>query len=57
MAVLKLDPPPASDDINTLRSYINDLYDAICNIVYNLDSDNMSEEFLESIYNNGSGET
>ena len=49
MAVLKLDPPPSTNDVSVLRSYINDLYDAIENVVYNLDGDNMSEEFLSSI--------
>lgn len=59
MAVFKLDPPPATDDVNVLRNYISDLYDALYNVVYNLDSDNMSEEFLSSInsMNNESGET
>lgn len=49
MAVLKLDPPPTTNDVSVLRSYINDLYDALVNVVYNLDGDNMSEEFLSSI--------
>lgn len=52
MAVLKLDPPPETDNINVLRSYINDLYDALINVVYNLDGDNMSDEFLNSINSN-----
>ncbi len=49
MAVLKIDPPPATEDINVLRSYVSDLYDALMNVVYNLDGDNMSEEFLNSL--------
>ena len=59
MAVLKLDPPPTTNDINILRSYVSDMYDALCNVVYNLDADNMSEDFLNSINitSNESGET
>ena len=59
MAVLKLDPPPSTNDVSVLRGYINDLYDALVNVVYNLDGDNMSEEFLSSIQtstNNESGD-
>ncbi len=29
--------------------YLNDLYDAIVNTVYNLDGDNMSEDFLNAL--------
>jgi hypothetical protein len=49
MAVLKLDPPPSTDDVTILRAYINDLYDALRNVIYNLDGDNMSEEFLGTL--------
>lgn len=45
MAVLRLDPPPSTEDINVLRAYVSDLYDELNNIIYNLDADNMSEEF------------
>lgn len=57
MAVLKLDPPPSTNDVNVLRSYINDLYDALVNVVYNLDGDNMSEEFLSSIQTSNKSES
>lgn len=57
MAVLKLDPPPSTNDVNVLRSYINDLYDALVNVVYNLDGDNMSEEFLSSIQTSNKNES
>lgn len=57
MAVLKLDPPPSTNDVSVLRGYINDLYDALINVVYNLDGDNMSEEFLSSIHTSNKSES
>ncbi len=57
MAVLKLDPPPSTNDVSVLRGYINDLYDALVNVVYNLDGDNMSEEFLSSIHTSNKSES
>ncbi|WP_293969165.1 hypothetical protein [uncultured Ruminococcus sp.] len=57
MAVLKLDPPPSTNDVSVLRGYINDLYDALVNVVYNLDGDNMSEEFLSSIHTTNKSES
>lgn len=49
MAVLKIDPPPNTDDVAVLRNYISDLYDTLINVIYNLDGDNMSEDFLNSL--------
>ena len=49
MAVLKIDPPPNTNDVTILRNYISDLFDALNNAIYNLDGDNMSEEFLSSL--------
>lgn len=49
MAVLRLDPPPASDDPAVLRRYIADLYEALNGVLYNLDGDNMSEDFMAGI--------
>ncbi len=49
MAVFKIDPPPSTNDITVLRNYVNDLYDALVNMVYNLDGDNMSEDFLNAL--------
>lgn len=53
MAVLKLDPPPETDDIRELRAYMTELYDVLCSVLYNIDEDNLSEEFLNNI--NGGG--
>lgn len=49
MSVLKIDPPPVSDDPAILRRYIADLYEALSGVLYSLDRDNMSEEFMTSI--------
>lgn len=49
MAVLKLDPPPATDDVRVLQGWMQDMYDAVNNLVYNLDEDNFNDEFLEKI--------
>lgn len=57
MAVLKLDPPPSTNDIEVLRSYLSDLYDALVNVVYNLDGDNMSEEFFSSLQTSNKSES
>lgn len=57
MAVLKLDPPPSTNDIEVLRSYLSDLYDALVNVVYNLDGDNMSEEFFSSLHTSNKSES
>lgn len=57
MAVLKLDPPPNTNNIEELRAYVNDLYEAVCSVIYNLDSDNMSEDFLGTLnFNNNEGD-
>lgn len=49
MSVLKLDPPPETDDIRELRAYVNDLFTALSNVVYNIDEDNFSDEFLSKM--------
>lgn len=53
MAVMNIDPPPNTEDIGVLRLYISNLYDVLQNVLSNLDSDNMSEEFLESLGGKG----
>ncbi len=49
MGVFKLDPPPNTNDIELLRKYMNDMFDAIKNVIYNIDGDNLSEEFRNSL--------
>lgn len=57
MAVLRIDPPPASDDPAVLRRYIADLYEALTGVLYSLDTDNMSEDFLQNMNRNGDNES
>lgn len=55
MAVMNIDPPPNTDDVRVLRLYVSNLYDVLVNVLSNLDSDNMSEEFLENLGGNDNG--
>lgn len=57
MAVLRIDPPPASNDPRVLRNYIADLYEALTGVLYSLDTDNMSEDFLKNISTKGDDES
>lgn len=57
MAVLRIDPPPASNDPSLLRNYIADLYEALTGVLYSLDTDNMSEDFLKNISTKGDDES
>lgn len=57
MAVLRIDPPPASDDPAVLRRYIADLYEALTGVLYSLDTDNMSEDFLQNMNRKGDNES
>lgn len=57
MAVLRIDPPAASNDPGVLRNYIADLYEALTGVLYSLDTDNMSEDFLKNISTKGDDES
>lgn len=52
---MNIDPPPNTDDVRELRLYISNLYDVLRVVLSNLDGDNMSEEFLESLGGNDNG--
>lgn len=52
VAVFKLDPPPATNDISELRSYIYDLYEQLSFVLGNIDTNNMSDDFLSTINQN-----
>ncbi len=53
MAVLKLDPPPETDDIRVLRSWANEMYEAVSFVFQNIGEDNLEEDFFNKI--NGGG--
>lgn len=50
VAVIKLDPPPITDDVSELRNYVSDLYESLTAVFYSIDSENMTEEFLEKVH-------
>ena len=49
MAVFKMDPPPETDDVRVLRAYVSDLFEKLNAVLYQIDEDNFSEEFLERL--------
>lgn len=57
MAILRIDPPPNTDNVRVLQAYVSDLYEALTNVLSNIDEDNINEEFLNTINRlNGGGE-
>lgn len=54
MAVFKLDPPPSTNDMAELRNYINDMYEQVAFVLGNIDSDNMTDDFLSALGQKGS---
>ncbi len=56
MAVLKLDPPPETDDINVIRAWANELYEQVNFVLSNIGEDNLEQDFFDKINNmNGGG--
>ena len=53
MAVLKLDPPPETEDIRVLRAWANEMYEAVSFVFQNIGEDNLEEDFFNKI--NGGG--
>lgn len=49
MAAFNIDPPPATEDVAVLRAYINELYEKLCVLAYNIDEENFSTEFNERL--------
>lgn len=54
MATFKLDPPPSTNDIGEMRNYINDMYEQLAFVLSNIDSDNITDDFLSAIGQKGS---
>lgn len=59
MAVLKLDPPPETDDINVIRAWANELYEQVNFVLSNIGEDNLEQDFFDKLNNinnmNGGG--
>lgn len=53
MAVLKLDPPPETDDVRILSAWANEMYESVNFVLSNIGEDNLDEEFYNKI--NGGG--
>lgn len=54
MAVFKLEPPPSTNDTTELRNYLNDMYEQVAFVLGNIDSDNMTDDFLTALGQKGS---
>lgn len=49
MALFQIDPPPETEDVSTLRAYVNDLYTTLSNVLLNIDEENLNDEFIERL--------
>jgi hypothetical protein len=49
VATFKLDPPPSTNDIGEMRNYLNDMYEQLAFVLSNIDSDNITDDFLSAI--------
>lgn len=54
VATFKLDPPPSTNDIGEMRNYLNDMYEQLAFVLSNIDSDNITDDFLSAIGQKGS---
>lgn len=50
----QLDNPPETSDVNTLRAYINDMYEVLSNVLSNIDEENLNDDFISKL-NGGAG--
>lgn len=49
VATFKLDPPPSTNDMGEMRNYLNDMYEQLAFVLNNIDSDNITDDFLSAI--------
>ena len=54
VATFKLDPPPSTNDIVEMRNYLNDMFEQLAFVLSNIDSDNITDDFLSAIEQKGS---
>ena len=54
VATFKLDPPPSTNDIGEMRNYLNDMYEQLAFVLSNIDSDNITDDFLSALGQKGS---
>lgn len=56
MAVLKLDPPPETDDIRVLRAWAVDMYEQVNFVLSNIGEDNLEQDFFDKLNGVSGGE-
>lgn len=49
MAVLKVDPPPETDDIRVLRAWANEFYEQASFVLNNISEDNLDSDFFDKL--------
>jgi hypothetical protein len=49
MAVLKLDPPPETEDVRELRAWANDMYEQVSFVLQNIGEENFEEDFFDKL--------
>lgn len=57
MAVLKLDPPPETEDVRVLRAWANEMYEQVSFVLGNIGEDNFEEDFFEKLNRTVNGGT
>lgn len=57
MAVLKLDPPPETEDIRVLRAWANEMYEQVSFVLGNIGEDNFEEDFFDKLNRTVNGGT
>lgn len=49
MAVLKVDPPPETEDIRVLRAWANEFYEQANFVLSNIGEENFESDFFEKL--------
>lgn len=57
MAVLKLDPPPETEDVRVLRAWANEMYEQVSFVLGNIGEDNFEEDFFDKLNRTVNGGT
>lgn len=57
MAVFNIDPPPSSERLDTAtQNWLNGLYETLTFMFYNLDGENLTDDFISALNINQSEE-
>lgn len=55
MAILKVDPPPVTEDIHELRAWANEFYEQANFVLSNIGEDNLEADFFDKLSTSLSG--